>query len=80
MPDSQPLQPDDNATVPDAPTRDAPTRKAYQKPVLAKLGVMRDVTLSVSRDGNRDGGRTGSRRNTGRGGLNGVAAAHPLNR
>lgn len=66
MPDSQPLQPDENATIPDAPAR-----RAYQKPVLETLGALRDVTLSVSRDGNADGARTGNRRNTGRGGLNG---------
>lgn len=68
MPDSQPLQPDENAPDEYAGVPDAQTRRAYQKPVLVTLGAMRDVTLSVSQQGNSDGGRTGNRRYTGRGG------------
>lgn len=66
MAENEPLQP--QATV-----VEARAGKPYQKPVLKKLGSLRDVTLTVNRDGAADGARTGNRRNTGRGGHYGAA-------
>ncbi len=43
-------------------------RKPYRKPVLTKLGSLRDMTLSVGRSGGSDGAKTGNKRFTGRGG------------
>lgn len=46
-------------------------KQAYERPVLTKLGGLRDMTLTLSMArGNRDGQRF---RNTGRGGMNGVS-------
>lgn len=67
MPENEPLHPDETATV-----TGTQTRRVYQKPVLTELGSLREVTLSVSQQGNSDGGRTGNRRYTGRGGHYGV--------
>ncbi|WP_296328822.1 lasso RiPP family leader peptide-containing protein [Reyranella sp.] len=46
-------------------------KKPYERPVLTKLGALRDVTLTqwTSR-GRRDGWKN---RNTGRGGMNGLS-------
>lgn len=44
------------------------SRKPYRKPVLVKLGSIRDVTLANNNQGNRDGGK-GFASRTGRGGL-----------
>ena len=45
-------------------------KKPYERPVLTKLGALRDVTLTqFSSKGNRDGRKN---RYTGRGGLNGL--------
>lgn len=43
------------------------SKKAYRKPVLIRLGSLREMTLSVSNKGGTDGGRTGNKRFTGRG-------------
>lgn len=46
-------------------------KKPYERPVLTKLGALRDVTLTEQTSkGNRDGRKN---RNTGRGGLNGLS-------
>ena len=46
-------------------------KKTYERPVLTKLGALRDVTLTQwSSKGRRDGQRD---RNTGRGGMNGLS-------
>jgi hypothetical protein len=49
----------------------ASAKKPYDPPVLTKLGVLRDVTMTLSRSpGNRDGRKN---RFTGRGGVNGLS-------
>lgn len=48
--------------------KDGYTRKPYRKPVLVKLGSIRDVTLANNNQGNRDGGK-GFASRTGRGGI-----------
>lgn len=46
-------------------------KKAYERPVLTKLGALRDMTLTEwSSKGRRDGRKN---RNTGRGGMNGLS-------
>jgi hypothetical protein len=46
-------------------------KKPYERPVLTKLGALRDVTLTQwSSKGRRDGRKE---RNTGRGGMNGLS-------
>lgn len=49
----------------------ASAKKPYERPVLTKLGALRDVTLTNwSYKGRRDGRKD---RNTGRGGMNGLS-------
>ncbi|KAF0100602.1 MAG: hypothetical protein FD144_3180 [Rhodospirillaceae bacterium] len=49
----------------------ASAKKPYERPVLTKLGALRDVTLTIwTSKGNRDGRKN---RNTGRGGMNGLS-------
>ncbi len=51
--------------------RRSPAKKPYERPVLTKLGALRDVTLTEwSSKGRRDGRKN---RNTGRGGMNGLS-------
>lgn len=58
---------DEEATAP-SPTS---ARKPYERPVLTRLGALRDVTLTKwSYKGRRDGWKS---RNTGRGGMNGLS-------
>lgn len=46
-------------------------KKPYERPVLTKLGALRDVTLTKwSYKGRRDGWKS---RNTGRGGMDGLS-------
>jgi hypothetical protein len=55
----------------DAEPVSASAKKPYDPPVLTKLGVLRDVTMTLSRSpGNRDGRKN---RFTGRGGVNGLS-------
>jgi hypothetical protein len=56
-----------------AATAPSPTsaRRPYERPVLTRLGALRDVTLTKwSYKGRRDGWKS---RNTGRGGMNGLS-------
>ncbi len=49
----------------------ASAKKPYERPVLTKLGALRDITLTKwSYKGRRDGRKN---RNTGRGGMNGLS-------
>ena len=45
-------------------------KRPYQRPILRRLGSLRDMTMAVSSEGSTDGARTGppSKRRTGRGG------------
>ena len=59
--------------LPERPERESKLRRAsakrpYQKPVLQRLGSLREMTMAVSNQGALDGGRTGNKRRTGRGG------------
>jgi len=50
-------------------------KKPYERPVLTKLGALRDVTLTEwTSKGRRDGRKD---RNTGRGGMNGLSRDFP---
>ena len=44
------------------------TREPYRRPVLVRLGSLREMTLSASQSGNSDGATSGRNRKTGRGG------------
>jgi len=58
---------DDEASEP------SPGKRPYERPVLTKLGALRDLTMTINTSrGSRDGQR---KRNTGRGGINGVSQA-----
>lgn len=59
--------------LPERPDREsklqgASAKRPYQKPILQRLGSLREMTMAVSNQGANDGGRTGFRRRTGRGG------------
>lgn len=43
-------------------------KRPYQKPLLQRLGSLREMTMAVSNQGALDGARTGNKRRTGRGG------------
>lgn len=61
----EPLQNGEAATV----SLPVSAKKFYERPVLTRLGALRDVTLTKwSYKGRRDGWKS---RNTGRGGMNG---------
>lgn len=63
----EPMQTGEAATV----SSPASAKKPYERPVLTKLGALRDVTLTKwSYKGRRDGWKS---RNTGRGGMNGLS-------
>ena len=49
------------------PTIETASKRAYRKPVLVRLGSLRDMTLSASNKGGTDGAKTGNKRFTGRG-------------
>jgi len=65
----EPMQTDQEA----ATLSPASAKKPYERPVLTRLGALRDVTLTQwSFKGRRDGWKS---RNTGRGGMNGLSPA-----
>jgi len=43
-------------------------RKAYSRPVLVKLGSLRELTMATTGSNNKDGGSHGNAKFTGRGG------------
>lgn len=63
----EPIQTGEEATA----LSPASAKKPYERPVLTKLGALRDITLTKwSYQGRRDGWKS---RNTGRGGMNGLS-------
>ena len=66
---------DESIQTGEAATTPSPAsgKKPYERPVLVRLGALRDVTLTQwSSKGRRDGQKN---RNTGRGGMNGLSRA-----
>jgi hypothetical protein len=50
-------------------SHDALVKKPYQRPVLTKMGALRDVTMAKGSGKTTDGSKSRSNNKTGRGGL-----------